>query len=82
MRGIPVHQELMQEEYPVAGWYMGKKMYQEFCAVRNQITSVKFRTTFENELFELDRVCFQQKDAMEKAVSTTYNTMQMILAES
>ena len=48
MRGIPVHQELMQEEYPVAGWYMGKKMYQVFCAVRNQITCVKFRSTFEN----------------------------------
>lgn len=81
LRGIPVHQELMQEDYPVAGWYMNDNLYQEFCNVRNQITVAKFRTVFENELFNLDTECFRGTD-IEQAVAKAYTTMKMIIAES
>lgn len=82
MRGVPVHQELMQEEYPVGGWSMSDSVYKEFCDVRDMITVAKFRTEFENELFTLDGECYKEGTDIEKAVSKTYTTMEMMLAES
>lgn len=82
LRGIPVHQELMQEDYPVAGWYMDDNLYQEFCNARDQITVAKFRTVFENELFALDGECLRGETEVEQAVAKAYTTMKMIIAES
>ena len=82
MRAIPVHQELMQENTPVAGWYMDNNLYEEFVVDREQITIAKFRSEFENELLSLDSECFRLGTGYEKAVNKAYTTMQMILAES
>ena len=82
MRAIPVHQELMQENTPVAGWYMDNNLYEEFVVAREQITIAKFRSEFENELLSLDSECFRLGTGYEKAVNKAYTTMQMILAES
>lgn len=82
MRSIPVHQDLMQEEYPVAHWYMDNDLYTEYCSVRDQITGAKFRSELENELQLLDNECCQPGIDLNQAVSKAYTTMQMILAES
>ena len=61
---------------------MDNDLCNEYCSVRGRITSAKFRSELENELQLLDNECCQPDIDLNQAVSKSYTTMQMILAES
>lgn len=87
---IPMHMDLMQEEYPIdpeqGTWYMSAEDFDTFSTVRDQITAVRFRGGLETELYELEIAWMNiagggSDDSFEDVVASTYNAMEQMLSE-
>lgn len=85
--GVPMHEDLMQEEYPTTSsynWYMNDANYEEFCKVRDQITSANFQDelsiAFWNLIFDYD-LAVQKGENMEDFVSEKYREMERLIRE-
>lgn len=87
---LPMHMDLMQEEYPIdpeqGAWYMSAEDFDTFSTVRDQITAVRFRGGLETELYELENAWRNiagggSDDSFEDVVASTYNAMEQMLSE-
>lgn len=87
---IPMHMDLMQEEYPIdpeqGTWYMSAEDFDTFSTVRDQITAVRFRGGLETELYELEIAWMNiagggSDDSFEDVVASTYNALEQMLSE-
>lgn len=92
---IPIYDELMSKEQRIywvnsysdsseVGWYMTEENFAQLCAVRDQITHIRFRNIFDIELTQIYRDYY---DAIRfggdpnKVVADGYQKMQMMLSE-
>lgn len=94
--GMPVHMDLGAEEFPIGGlegakWYFSQENYEEYCDLRDNISSIRFSTPLEQHIvhafWEVDdgrQPMSQGKPTskQEKAVADAYRVMKMELAES
>ena len=94
-RNLPMYDELMSQDqriHPVngyvdssmMGWYLPDENYKQLCAVRDQITHVRFRNAFDMELTQIYRDyhnAVRFGGDRDKVVSAGYQKMQMMLSE-
>ncbi|MBP3705495.1 MAG: carbohydrate ABC transporter substrate-binding protein [Clostridia bacterium] len=87
--GIPMHEDLMQEEMPTglnAEWYLSDENYAELSKVRDQITTVFFQDTLSMQFMFLQMDCEfairnGEEERLEDIVSEHYRTMKLLMAE-
>ena len=84
--GVPMHEEIMQEEHPFGqrNWYMNDANYEEFCKVRDQITSANFQDdlslVFWNLIYDYKQA--ERKGiSIEDFVSEKYREMERLVKE-
>ena len=87
--GMSVYDELGSTDMPIGSsskWWLNETNYDSFCAVREQISTVKFYTLLDREaMFTLGKAYLAEdatEDSVRKAVHSAYSTMKMMLAES
>ena len=84
---IPVHMDLLQEEYPLTyiGTYnLHEGTYKELREVQEQVTGAAFSNVFFYELDSLYNKCSyaeRKGESYEEIVSETYNRLRQIIAE-
>lgn len=87
---LPMHMDLMQEEYPIdperGAWYMSAEDFDTFNTVRDQITAVRFRGGLETKLYELEIAWMNiagggSDDSFEDVVASTYSALKQMLSE-
>ena len=62
---IPLHNDMMSTEYPVNGptrWTLSDENFSALCAVREQITHVRFQGGLDNDLQKMCAECNHAKD--------------------
>lgn len=90
--GLPVYDDLMQEDYPIYTrwtmnqWYMSEENFAEFCEIREQITHAQIPNTLSARLSEVYWEWLEVKHGntegdLEQFVSDTYRAMNQILGE-
>lgn len=85
--GVPVHEDIMQEDYPFGAyehWYMSDENYAAFCAVRDQITHARFQGGLDIYLDELFWSCmtpYKNGESIDELVAETYANMERVLHE-
>ena len=82
--GIPVHEDLLSENYPTGNCFMTDANYNEFVRVREQITHVRFRGGLAAEFDDMYAECKLADAAGEDIapiVSRYYDTLKMMMAE-
>jgi len=84
--GFPIHEELLQEEYPVGALddSVSDAQFKEICKVREEITSAHFTGALGIELQKMLFECVQVAEANENVdeiISNAYRAMNRILAE-
>ena len=83
--GIPVHEDLMQIQYPVDDiFYITTDNFEEYSRVREQITRAYFRGDFTDsfdELYKQCKVAYEQDEDLMPIVSEFYEKLKIMMAE-
>ena len=66
-------------------WHLGKSNFEELCALRDNISSVRFRTELDEKLvslFDKSKYLVGNEEALDREVHQAYMEMAMMLGES
>ena len=83
-RGIPVHEDLLQESCPIGICYLTDDNYAEFVRVREQITHVRFEDALAGTMDEMFYACertSRNDEDFSPIVSEYYGRMKQMMAE-
>lgn len=95
-QAIPTHEEAMQKKTSVTAggskgssgwrkWYLKKESFEELCALRDNISYVRFRTDLDGKITDLlnkSKYLYNNENSLEKEVHSAYIEIEMMLAES
>lgn len=95
-QAIPTHEDAMQRRTEVVSegvsynygyptWYLGRSNFDELCALRENISYVRFRTELDEKLVSLlaiSKYSPSSGESLNREVHNAYMEMQMMLAES
>lgn len=84
--GVSVYDGLGTVDKPMCDFWMDEENYESYCALREQISDVKFYNMLDREaMFSISKAYLAEgatEDSVEAEVHKAYTTMKMMLAES